>query len=623
MTVTNNKVILSNASLISFSATGADIGMGPNVKPVLNELNVSGNEVTIDNVTFSGQMRVAGVSVTAGAVDVSNNRVTLSNVKEQPPIVTNTNSQNIVIFGAQSTGGKAEGNVVEISATDFQRKEVLIYGGKGLAAASNQVIIGENVTTNGGRLQLLDLYGGLETNPGQQLNQDLLALHSPVTTNQFGGVQHFQFYLTEDRVKNNISMLKVEANAVVLEPNQSTITIATSGGYSLSPNTYYTLIESNQGFVDLNGGALTDEALATMKSDSLALVDTVSLVRQNVTTVAKDQYDLTIENGDALVLKVQSDSASGDTPEQGPSTEMTLNPETDVLMQSSIASLASLLAVDDLLMDTALKSRNASRLSGPFVATRIGTWSYDGSSRFDSDVYSGLFGWAFHTAAVEFGPFVEMGRGNYELHQGASGRNNYVGAGVYANWQTPFYLRLTGYLKGGAVENNFQTSLVGEKIDFDNTSAYWGAHLGANIDLNITKNLKARPFVAYFYDGRESDSFNKNSEAEGSARFDFDAIDAHRVQIGSMFEYVYTKTSRPYFGLTYEQVFKAKAQGTAQDADGKLALRSSDIEGASGIISAGWNYLSSSEDFSLNLGVNGYGGARNGVSAQMHANWLF
>ena len=41
------------------------------------------------------------------------------------------------------------------------------------------------------------------------------------------------------------------------------------------------------------------------------------------------------------------------------------------------------------------------------------------------------------------------------------------------------------------------------------------------------------------------------------------------------------------------------------------------------IVLAGWSYLNNQKDFEFNFGVNGCAGARNGVSAQMNANWRF
>ena len=93
--------------------------------------------------------------------------------------------------------------------------------------------------------------------------------------------------------------------------------------------------------------------------------------------------------------------------------------------------------------------------------------------------------------------------------------------------------------------------------------------------------------------------------------------------MGNLFEYQYTPTQRPYFGLTLEQTISAKAKGTATDKDGTLKLTSSDMAGTTGILSAGWNYTNPADTFEFEVGVNGYVGTRQGVSGQVQANWKF
>ena len=52
-----------------------------------------------------------------------------------------------------------------------------------------------------------------------------------------------------------------------------------------------------------------------------------------------------------------------------------------------------------------------------------------------------------------------------------------------------------------------------------------------------------------------------------------------------------------------------------------MDLNSSDLEGSTGILSAGWTYQDG--NFSTELGLSGYAGTRNGVSGQIQANWKF
>ena len=544
----------------------------------------------------------------------------LEEANQNTIVISNSTIEGALTFygGYTSKENSASGNRIYLSNVTISDGAVLV-GGRAVtqgvnATASDNLIVMDNLKgKDNSRVTFNRVLGGAIGSEGY-INNNTLITSSGFNAETFGGFQHYQFIVDQNSFKDG-AFISVTGNAgVVLQPtgaNQSTIAIGGTN-LDLSPGSSYTLISSAGGFKDTEGNALTASTdLNGMKQD-MVIDSTASLVRIEHNEISKDDYDLAIDGND-LNMVVESSGTSADG----------VNPETDVLMQASIASLASLFAADDLLVDTALKSRNNSRLDGPFAAMRAGTWSHDATSRFETDVYSGLLGWALHASDVEFGPFIEMGRGNYKMDDGASGHHNYVGAGIYANWETPFYVRLTGYLKGGAMENNFETKLVGQSFDFDNTSAYWGAHIGANVDINVTEKLRARPFVSYFYDGRESETFTKHGGVVDGSKFDFDTINAHRVQVGSMFEYAYTDTSRPYFGITYEQVIKAEAEGAARDAQGKLSLNSSDVEGATGIISAGWSYLNSQKDFEFNFGVNGYGGTRNGVSAQMNAGWRF
>ena len=78
------------------------------------------------------------------------------------------------------------------------------------------------------------------------------------------------------------------------------------------------------------------------------------------------------------------------------------------------------------------------------------------------------------------------------------GRHNYAGIGLYADYGTSVEgLKLTGYLKGGAFSNHLNTQLVGQKVKFDNTGAYWGVHLGTHYDFQF---VAVRLFPTFMMD---------------------------------------------------------------------------------------------------------------------------
>ena len=192
--------------------------------------------------------------------------------------------------------------------------------------------------------------------------------------------------------------------------------------------------------------------------------------------------------------------------------------------------------------------------------------------------------------------------------------------GVYGNYATPIdWLHVTGYVKGGWLRSEFAVDLGGVDEDFDRTSNYWGAHLGVYGEFAVADKFKNRTFINYFYDGREGENYR----SKGGVEYHLDALNLHRAQVGSVFEYAYTSTLRPYVALTYEYAFKADAKGKFTDQDGSMALNAADLEGSTGIASMGWTYQNEAKSFEFDIGLNGYVGKRQGVSAQAQAAWKF
>ena len=306
--------------------------------------------------------------------------------------------------------------------------------------------------------------------------------------------------------------------------------------------------------------------------------------------------------------------------------------QTNALMLSSIASAAVMYAADELLIDSTMKSRQGVRQNGPFAAARIGKYDLDVAGELDTTVITGLLGYAFNVQNSEVGVFMEMGHGTYDTRTATTepvgeaegdGKHNYVGFGIYGNYATPIdWLHVTGYVKGGWLRNEFSVSLDGVSANFDRTSNYWGAHLGTYGEFQVTEKFKNRTFLNYFYDGRESEAHTSSS---GSIEIveSFGTFNSHRALLGSVFEYAYTPTLRPYVALTYEYVFKADVKRHVTDHSVNLILSGTDLEGSTGIGSMGWTYQNEAKSFEFDLGVNGYTGKRRGISAQLQAAWKF
>ena len=396
-------------------------------------------------------------------------------------------------------------------------------------------------------------------------------------------------------------------------------------GLKLNAGDEVRLIKSSAGIAldkadnRLAAGSSLDELKGNLNVEHIA-----SLSRVQETELTKDDYDLKMKSENMLVATIKAKRPSVDK----------VNDQTNALMQSSIASAATMYAADELLIDSTMKSRNGVRQTGPFAAARVGKYDLDVRGDLETNVISGLLGYAVNLQGSEIGAFVEMGHGTYDTKTAVAsplgkirgdGKHNYVGLGVYGNYTTPWeWLHFTGYVKGGWLRNEFSAPIAGVSVDFDRTSNYWGAHLGMYGEVQAAEKIKNRTFLNYFYDGRESESYEASgSSAVAGARFHFDALNVHRVQAGSLFEYQHSSALRPYAAVTYEYAFKADAEGNARDHIGTLAMNGTDLEGSTGILSLGWTFMNRAKTFEFDGGVNGYVGVRKGVSAQLQAAWKF
>ena len=463
------------------------------------------------------------------------------------------------------------------------------------------------------------------------------------------------FLVTPAMVTNLANKAIVTSKETVLLHSDSKIALAGTG-FILTEGSQIPLIYSDNGIAldTLKNRLPAGKQLPDLKTD-LTVERLKSQARSETNQLTKDQYDLLVgDDAKTLVAEFTANPVPPTNPDpdpdkpnpdpdkpgtdpdkpgtnpDNPGTTERVNEQTDALIQSSLTAASTLFAADELLIDSTIKSRQGVRQTGPFAAAKVGKYDLDVSGSADSTVISGLLGYAFNVQDSEVGGFMEMGHGTYDTKTAevgslfgvaaGDGKHNYVGFGVYGNYATPVdWLHVTGYVKGGWLRSEFAVDLGGVDEDFDRTSNYWGAHLGVYGEFAVADKFKNRTFINYFYDGREGENYR----SKGGVEYHLDALNLHRAQVGSVFEYAYTSTLRPYVALTYEYAFKADAKGKFTDQDGSMALNAADLEGSTGIASMGWTYQNEAKSFEFDIGLNGYVGKRQGVSAQAQAAWKF
>ncbi|WP_444467382.1 autotransporter outer membrane beta-barrel domain-containing protein [Sutterella wadsworthensis] len=463
------------------------------------------------------------------------------------------------------------------------------------------------------------------------------------------------FLVTPTMVNGLTNKAIVTSKETVLLHSDSKIALAGTG-FILTEGMKIPLIYSDNGIAldTIDNRLPAGKQLPDLKTD-LTVERLKSQARIETNQLTKDRYDLLMDDDVRTLVaeftahpvpptnpdpdpdkpnpdpdKPGTDPDKPGTNPDKPGTTERVNEQTDALIQSSLTAASTLFAADELLIDSTIKSRQGVRQTGPFAAAKVGKYDLDVSGSADSTVISGLLGYAFNVQDSEVGGFMEMGHGTYDTKTAdvgslfgvatGDGKHNFVGFGVYGNYATPVdWLHVTGYVKGGWLRSEFAVDLGGVDEDFDRTSNYWGAHLGVYGEFAVADKFKNRTFINYFYDGREGENYR----SKGGVEYHLDALNLHRAQVGSVFEYAYTPTLRPYVALTYEYAFKADANGKFTDQDGSMALNAADLEGSTGIASMGWTYQNEAKSFEFDIGLNGYVGKRQGVSAQAQAAWKF
>ena len=219
-----------------------------------------------------------------------------------------------------------------------------------------------------------------------------------------------------------ITVTGAAATAVELASGSS---IALYGsGFDLEAGKTIQLIKSDKGIVK-DGKALDKgDSLDDLKGD-LTVIDIKSLIRATETGFSKDQYDLSMKTEELLIATLK-EKAPAPTPDPDPDPDPNpdpkpnpdpvpepdrpssdkVNDQTNALMQSSIAAAATMFAADELLIDTTMKSRQGVRQTGPFAAARVGRYDLDVRGDLETNVISGLLGYAVNLQGSEIGAFV-------------------------------------------------------------------------------------------------------------------------------------------------------------------------------------------------------------------------
>ena len=227
-------------------------------------------------------------------------------------------------------------------------------------------------------------------------------------------------------------------------------------------------------------------------------------------------------------------------------------------------------------------------------------------------------GWARENAVpagtLTFGPFLEYGRGSYDsyLDDGThgDGTSSYIGAGVVAELAMRGGIRVDGTLRAGRTKSDY-TGLA----SYDTSNTYYGIQIGAGKDFRVSEAAAVNVYVRYAY----TRTAGASAHLSTGETYEFDAVNSHRVRLGTRWTYGDTAHTQRYAGLAWAYEFDGAAHASYQGD----RTPSPSLKGGSALLELGYRFAPKSSRVSYDLHLNGWQGKREGITGGVSVKWMF
>lgn len=246
---------------------------------------------------------------------------------------------------------------------------------------------------------------------------------------------------------------------------------------------------------------------------------------------------------------------------------------------------------------------------------RVNGWSMIAGVGNSDKLEDGTFSW---------GVFFENGSGNYRTYNDYNGYNLrgfgsavYNGGGALARYRSNAGNYAEVGLRAGMLKNSLGNAVAdgfGVQGGYDEDTTYYGAHVGAGHIFTLDDHSSLDVYGKYFYTHHDSDDF----EILGD-EVRFDSADSSRLRLGMRYNQNDGNAFSHYYGLAWDYEFNGDADVTAAGFD----TGNPSLKGSTAVIEAGIHYAPDKSPWSVDLGLQGYGGQRDGFSGTMQVNYSF
>ena len=610
--VTDHTITLTNTTL---DGTGAAGGAGGSLTASSSSSSSSsssggagaagqGGGSVIGGISQGGAGGVASSPSSAGGGhggNVLNNKITLAGTT----YITGD------IYGGISQGG-AKGGIGAEPGTD----------GKGGLVQNNTItLMGERLKIDG------SIYGGKSINGDGSVNSDadFSGFYQGNTLNLVGyrgevkgiyNIEKYHWVLPKDVVNRDTLVKITGADAVALDHTHHSVAMQDDGKLLQTGDTV-TLIDKVQGTPEL-------DASHQVKQGHFLL------------------YDASLDaTSGQLELKIGKDGA-------GPAA-VRIIPTAKAFLEGRLAMAALIHQGADMVSDSGMAAARRSADgsdAGLFIASEGGPSRYATGSHIDvRNIKLALGvskGWALGGKIQAMAAaLVEHGQGRYDSYNDfgsfgevhGSGTSRYTGAGVLvhlagvgqASAALPSFgaqqgLYLNAALRAGRSKNTFYSADLadasGVRGQYTSGAHYASAMVGAGYVLNLGSEQALDLYGRYTWSKLDSDAVRI-----GASTLDFGALTSSRMRLGARYSFAVSATTVPYAGLALEREFQGDASGQAYG----MSIGQPSLKGNTGMVEVGVSMKpwAQQQALSLDVGLQGYFGKREGASASVKVKYVF
>lgn len=667
VTASSNSMIVSGGSISQNAYSGYAWSTSGNAAASLNSMTVSGGSISYsafsgyawstsgDATASSNSITVSGGSIhgavyggessAMGASLASNNAVTVTGGSVSGGIFggytslnngTSSANNNTVNISGGSIGGRVSGgyssadsgtssannNTVTISGGSISSTEV--YGGyaqttSGTASATgNTVTISGSPTFNAAPM----LAGGGSNSPSADVFSNNRLNIWNYTGNSVGNVKNFQYYnflLSPSFTTSSGPALNITGNLSLTNGTTSSTVEAVNfqgGGAVRNNGDVYTLLKAGSitGVITNNGQTIAGRQGAALQYNILLTQNANNTITATI---------LSNGRGSAATLNPQMKAVS----EGRTSGAIVVNQGADLVAGKGIGSAVAA---------TRGTAQGAGAVVSSFGTMAAGSSTYHTGSHVDVSGFSLAAGIAAGVKIpwgdLTVGPFFEFGSGSYNTYNSfdnaasvtGNGSMYYMGGGLLARLDFltfgPGHFYTEASARMGNVHNHYNNDDLqdgfGRSASFDADAPYYGLHAGAGYVWNITEALSLDMYGKYFWTRQEANSVTLST----GDRINYDAVDSNRLRLGTRMSYAVNEHFSPYVGAAFEREFNGEAEATTYGQP----ITAPSLRGNTGIGELGVLYKPSLNlPLTLDLGVQGYTGKRDGFTSSLQVRYEF